>query len=344
MTHVVVLGANGQVGNELCPILAMNGMVRVTAVTRSVFSQALLHKLGVACVVEDDANLRKLLAQSDVLVDLAMPADKNIADLRRRIVDRAGMLHRYLRPGATMVYASTMSVFRLDPAVPRFTIYGSTKMLGERTHLRLGPKSDHPVYVLRLGQVHGVMQSCSSGLVQSIRGKTRVEVPEMLSYTVFVSSIAEAIERIAAGGVSAGTYTLISDPAWSWREVVEWWAGETGVRVDIGSYRLEAPRPVLARAFQAIKSAFMVWADRHRDRLSTWLWYVHPRIVERLIAQRYSQTARLHIRAYQEQQISRPIGQVQPVPGQRFPGLSDSRTTMPPRHRALSTALTNLTS
>jgi dTDP-4-dehydrorhamnose reductase len=344
MKRVVILGANGQVGTELCPLLAMGNSLHVTAVTRSEFSQAVLHRLGVRCVADREDELSRLLASCDVLVDLAMPSGKNVAALRKRIVSRARELHRQLRPGATMVYASTMSVFCLDPDVPRFTIYGSTKRLGERIHRRLGPKTEHKLYVLRLGQVHGAMQGCSVELMQALRRSKHVEVPDIASFTVFVSSIAEAIERIAEGGVREGTYTMMSEPAWSWQEMVEWFAKEADLSVNVTTYRVAPPSSVWRRALIAGRSSLMKWAERHRERLSTCLWYVRPKLAERLIADRYVRIARQHLLADHELRVLRPVRQLLPVPGERFPGLTDSRTTMPPKHAELMAALKSLTS
>jgi nucleoside-diphosphate-sugar epimerase len=343
MKRVVILGANGQVGNELCPLLVMDGSLHVTAVTRSEFSQALLQKLGVSCVVDDGKVLPQLLSSCDVLVDLALPSDKNVAVLRRRIVARAEELHRHLRAAATVVYASTMSVFHLDPYRPRFTTYGRTKLLAERTHRRLGRKTGHDVFVLRLGQVHGLMQSCSLGLADTLAGSKEVAVPDIPSFTVFVSSIAEAIGLIAAGRATAGTYTLISEPPWSWREVVDWWASERGASVRVHTYPVKTPPSAVARSLQACRKSIMGWADHHRERLATYLWYVRPTLAERLIANRYLGIARQQIASYQDRLVPRPIAQFVSVPGTRFPGLTDPRQSMPPRHAALKTALKAIT-
>lgn len=343
MKHVVVLGANGQVGNELCPLLVMDGSVRVTAVTRSEFSQALLHKLGVPCVVDDGKVLPQLLANCDVLVDLALPADKNVAVLRRRIVTRAEELHRHLGRAATVVYASTMSVFRIDPFGPRFTTYGSTKVLAERAHRRLGRKAGHDVFILRLGQVHGLMQSCSLALADTLVDSKEVAVPDIQSFTVFVSSIAEAVTRIAAGRAPAGTYTLISEPAWSWREVVDWWARDRGVDVQVRTYPVKPPTSAVGRSLHACRKSIMGWAEHHRERLASLLWHVRPKLAERLIANRYLGIARQQIASYQDQLVPKPVAQFVSVPGERFPGLSDSRQSMPPRHAALKEALRSIT-
>lgn len=342
MKRVVILGANGQVGNELCPLLMMDGSVHVTAVTRSEFSHALMRKLGVPCAVDDGMLLPQLLAECDVLVDLALPSEKNVEALRRRIVTRAEELHRHLRPGATMVYASTMSVFHVDPFGPSFTTYGSTKLLAERTHRRLGRKTGHDVFVLRLGQVHGLMQSCSLGLVDTLVGSKDVGVPDIPSFTVFVSSIAEAVALIAAGKAKAGTYTLISQPAWSWREVVEWWAQQGGANVHLSTYPVTPPPSALARSLHACRKWALGWADHHRERLATILWYVRPKLAERLIANRYVGIARQQIGLYQEEHLAKPISQFVSIPGARLPGLSDSRQSMPPRHAALKAALKSI--
>ena len=343
MKRVVILGANGQVGNELCPLLAMGGSVHVTAVTRSVFSQALLSKLGVHCVVDDGKNLPALLANCDVLVDLALPGDRNVAVLRRRIVSRAENLHRYLPRGATLVYASTMSVYHIDPFGPRFTTYGSTKLLAERTHRRLGRKMGHKVVILRLGQVHGLMQSCSLGLRETLSNSRDVAVPDIPSFSVFVSSIAESIELIAADKAAAGTYTLISEPAWSWHEVVDWWAGEEDCKVRVSTYPVKAPPSPISRSLRACRSAIVNWADHHRERLATCLWYIRPGLAERLVAKRYVGIAQRQIAAYQSTVVKEPIAQFVSVPGTRFPGLSDSRRSMPPRHAALRKAVEAIT-
>ena len=182
--------------------------------------------------------------------------------------------------------------------------------------------------------MHGLMQSCSLGLVDTLVSSKEVAVPDIPSFTVFVSSIAEAVALIAAGKTSAGTYTLISEPAWSWRELVDWWGREGRADVRVRTYPVKSSRSAVARSLQACPKSIMSWFDHHRERLATYLWYVRPQLAERLIANRYLGIARQQIAAYQDHLVPKPIAQFVSVPGIRFPGLSDSRQSMPARHAA----------
>ncbi|MEQ1716832.1 MAG: NAD-dependent epimerase/dehydratase family protein, partial [Hyphomicrobium sp.] len=155
MKKVLVLGANGQVGGELCFLLSLETSLMATAVARSENGLALLRNMGVQCAVHPGGDLKELLQNCDVVVDLVHPWENNIASMRRSIVARCQEIHRHLPPHARVVYASTMSVYRLDPDVPAYTIYGYTKLFAEKLHRQLGRKFRHPVYIFRLGQVHG---------------------------------------------------------------------------------------------------------------------------------------------------------------------------------------------
>jgi hypothetical protein len=206
------------------------------------------------------------------------------------------------------------------------TKYGATKRHGERVARQLGRKTRHPVYVLRLGQVHGHLQTASRGMLRSARKGEIVHVPAVPSYAVFCETIVEAIRRIATRTVPQGTYTLVEPPHWTWVEVHRHFARLAGASdsqvVPISASTWEgdghsfSPRAAMRRAL----SGPFGFAVRHREVLDAYvLSRVSESLAQRVQAKYYERGARSEI-AQQAAPTNVPAYFKGDVPG-RMPGL-----------------------
>ncbi len=187
--RVAVIGANGQVGTELCLFLKIMGKVEPIGIARSQVGTALLRRLGIDCREGDFSTAvqgRQLLEGCDAVVDLALPMGNSPVDTKRIISRHLRSIFDSLDDIKTFIYGSTMSVYRLDPTDPFYRWYGVTKRHGELEASRLGSQSGRKVYNLRLGQVHGEMQSCSMSILDQLYDGAVARVPDVASYTVFV--------------------------------------------------------------------------------------------------------------------------------------------------------------
>lgn len=327
--RIAVVGANGQVGAEVCLFLFLRGDVDVVPIARAEYSTSLLRRAGLTCrhgsFSRQDEALR-LSADCDLLADFSWP--RGTPDQVRGFIDtNVRNAVSCLPAPSTYVFISTQSVYRLTSRDPIYRVYGRTKRQAESLARRWGARWRRPVYVLRLGQVHGLLQSVSHDLMAEMRpGPTLI--PVMDSYTVFAFTVAEALAHIALGREIPGTYTLVSVPPWTWREVHTYYAEKASVTPVLIDVPLEARRFALPRVSpRALLAPAWSFVQRYRDVFNDLAYQVRPEIAER------ARAAYLRRRARQE--VARtlpapwqPYLQERAVPGRRLVSLSDSRLTM----------------
>jgi nucleoside-diphosphate-sugar epimerase len=228
MTKVALIGANGQVGAELCLLLAQRPEVDLVAVCRNKSGSAFLRWQGVACRhgrVADPIDAARILADCDVIVNSAL-ATGTPAEIRHA---EQGIIHNifaYAKSSATIVHFSTQSVYgdpRPNRRIRRRNAYARAKLASERRVEAEQRAFRKPTYVLRLGHVCGTMQEISHTIRGSIRqGAVVLPSTDCSSNTVYTAAIAAAILQIMRGGVRPGTYDLMNTPLWTWRQVFEY--------------------------------------------------------------------------------------------------------------------------
>jgi len=340
MNTVAVIGANGQVASEVCLHLSARSDVRVVPICRTELGSAFLRRCGLPCRIGSLARpeeARSLLEDCDLVVDLALPSGQP-SEIRKVTTTLVTNALDSARPGARYVYGSTIMAFgmaahhrRLRRHLVAHTGYGTYKRRAERLARRLGRRTGHDVFVLRLGEVHGELQAVSRNLRRRLREDTAF-IPDAPSYSVFAFSIAEALVNIAAGREAPGTYTLVSAPEWSYRDLYEYHCRIEGVepRVVLVPFDAGADSGVRA-AGRSLVSTIARVAIRNRELFAGHLLAWLPGPEQRAAAIHYTRRARAEITASVERGRFRPFegrfaGR---SPGPRLANLSDSRTTMP---------------
>ncbi|PYN97726.1 MAG: hypothetical protein DMD91_16795 [Candidatus Rokuibacteriota bacterium] len=326
--RIAVIGANGQVGAEVSLFLHVRDDVDVVPIARSAYSTSLLRRAGLDCrhgtFASPDAT--HLIADCNVVADFSWP--RGTPDqIRQFIRTNTANAVRMSPAHSQYVFISTQSVYRLTTTEPLYRIYGRTKRQAESLVLRLGKRLHRPVYVLRLGQVHGLLQSVSHDLMATMRsGPTHI--PAIDSFTVFAFTVAEALAHTALGLEAPGTYTLVSVPPWTWREVHTYYANRLNVTPEL----IEVPVRDAWLPLPRIQPGLLLsplWhiVQRYRDLLNDLVYRVKPEIAER------ARTTYLKRRARHEVAQSipppwRPYLQDKSLPGRRLVSLSDSRVRM----------------
>jgi nucleoside-diphosphate-sugar epimerase len=247
MTRVGVIGANGQVGAEICLMLAQRPGIELVAICRTRSGSAFLRWQGIACRhgrAADSTDAARLIADCDVIVNSSL-ATGNPAQIRRtedRIIHN---LFACSKNSASIIHFSTQSVYG-DPRPERWiriqNPYGRAKLASERRVRAEQRRSKKTAFILRLGHVCGTMQDISNSLRDSIREGT-VVLPSVdcSSNTVYTAAIVGAIMQIIRGAARPGTYDLMNSPPWTWREVYEYEARVC--RVEFApTVAAEAPR------------------------------------------------------------------------------------------------------
>ena len=237
MMRIAVLGANGQVGAELCLLLSRQKKVEVIPVCRNRMGSAFLRFSGLACrhgQLTDSGEAHRLLGDCDVIANLALvslaPNYREARDLHNKLI---GNVAQCTRRSGKHIYFSTMSVYgdaRVHQKIVCRDLYGQEKYRCEKVAQVSGKQFGRATYVFRLGHVCGELQ----GITRQIREKIAlhpVHVPDLerASNTVHVATIVDAILKVAAGSVTPGTYDLMNRPQWSWKEVFEYEGRAIGV-------------------------------------------------------------------------------------------------------------------
>ncbi len=268
---VAVLGANGQVGAELCLLLAQQPKVNVIPICRSRMGSAYLRSQGLPCrhgQPSDVAQAAKLYGDCEIVVNLALlnqlrdphrARSENHA-LIRNVAECLGDRGRHL-------YFSTMSVYGDVDVGRRLTVrssYGQGKLESEQIARRYGRRFGCQTYIFRLGHVCGELQNITKELRNAIKaGPIPLPDPERASNTVYVATIADAIVKAGTDTIAPGVYDLMNVPQWSWREVLVHEAGSLGVGVEFSHVLDSRPSGIkeISRNFLALS---MLSAARSR--------------------------------------------------------------------------------
>jgi len=360
MPTIGIIGANGQVGSEVCLYLSQMDDVTVVPICRTEYGSAFLRRCGLFC--RHGSLLRKeeateLLSDCDLVADFSLPKGlpseirAGVKTIVTNSIKTSPHHSRFVYISSTMAFGmslhSSQRVYR-HYVISR-SVYSATKRFGERLAIRLGRKAGREIYILRLGQVHGDMQSVSRRLIRELRDET-VYVPEGLSDTVFAFTIAEALRNIAVGNETPGVYTLVSVPQWTWREIHEFYARRLGIQPQ--SLELKADNDTgssfsMKSLFNIVRYALKIsigFVTRNRELFMAHLLYAFPRLEQRAKALNLIRNASKEISQGIRQNRYTPFDPlICKLPGQRLRSLSDSRKTMMPFACKVRLILENIT-
>jgi dTDP-4-dehydrorhamnose reductase len=235
MPKIAILGANGQVGAEVCLLLRQMGSFDIIPVCRSRSGSAFLRWQGIACRhgrPADPQEASRLFGDCDVIANFALSTG-NPAQIRGTEDHLVRNAFEYSPPGAIIIHFSTQSVYgdaRPGRLVRWRSPYGRAKLLTERSVRNAQRRWPKPVFILRLGHVCGELQGISQDIrMELLEGRAVLPEVDVPSNTVLTIVIAEAIRQIAASNVKPGTYDLMNSPHWTWRQVYAYEAQQCGV-------------------------------------------------------------------------------------------------------------------
>jgi nucleoside-diphosphate-sugar epimerase len=332
-----IIGASGQVGTEVCLFLKTYPGVRPIGIVRTPISGALLRRLNVDVRVgtfASPSDSKELVGDCDLVVDFSAPS-RGVEEIKMHYLKNISSALEFSPRSALYIFISTINAFGMSARfnrakyywIPR-SAYAHTKRYGERLTLRLGRKLRKEAFVFRLGHVHGLLQRVSNETAELVRGKyERFEYPNSPSHTIFCASIAEGIIAVAEGKELPGIYTLLSEPPWSWKEVLEYYS-ENNRNFSVTLRPME--RQTLAQKLLTMAKGWLL--DRlldYKDTLNANVLRRFPRF-ERKCRVRFN-VARVQreIREFQSQLVYRPTEMYRGIfPGARLSTLSDSRSTM----------------
>lgn len=245
-TRLAILGANGQIASEVALYLSNRDDVQLRGFTRSRYGTILLDLARVPSSVIDFRNIspenRSFLSEVDAVIDCTYPAGQP-QQLAGLIEANAGAVMKCMKAGAIYVHSSSISAFGMPMestkiADYRFarTSYARIKRTAEKCVTRLADHHDIRACHLRLGQVHGVLQSVTAqyrGLID--RGEIlSTGEPTSISTTVFCHAIAEAYLSAARGDFDHGSITtVVSQQQWTLETLFDVYRELTGADFSV---------------------------------------------------------------------------------------------------------------
>jgi hypothetical protein len=282
----------------------------------------------------------RLLADCDLIADFSLLRG-TASEIRTMMHKMIENVSKYAPLGARFVYISTVMAFGMGQTDRSFrqyplarTIYGATKRYAEHLASRKGRQIGREVFVLRLGQVHGELQSVSRDLLRNLKDETAY-VPSGPSWTVFAFTVAEALCNIANGKEKPGLYTLVSVPEWSWKELHQYYCQRAGIQPRIVEFGMGGTTPswvqqATFRIARLIMDPLLAVTVRNRELLGGNFLFVFPSL-ERMAMALYAQRgAANQIAEHQRRTQYRPYDHLfmGTAPGRRLSSLSGSRTSM----------------
>ncbi len=265
MRKIAILGANGQVGAELCVLLSRTRGIELVPVCRNPTGSAFLRYSGIACRHGRPADPKKaahLYGDCDVIVNCALGAGTP-GEIRAFDRDLLRNIFYCSRWDATIIHCSTLMVHG-DPRpgkLRRRDSYGSAKFAAEKRVHAESKRTGKAAYILRLGHVCGQLQNITQKIRNEIASGQVVLPPEDVpSNTVYTVTIVDAILSIVAGNEAPGTFDLTNVPQWTWRQVYEYESEQCKQRF--------VPQFVAPTKPQGSAEALLTWARGRMSRFA----------------------------------------------------------------------------
>jgi nucleoside-diphosphate-sugar epimerase len=234
-----MVGANGQVGAELCLILRNHRGIDVVPICRNVGGSAFLRSQGMACrhgLTTDPQEAAALLGDCDVVVNTALATGTPL-QINRTEQSLIRNSLTYSLKGSPLIYLSTQNVHgdpRPGVRIHWRSAYGRTKLRSEHFVRKTARPLNRDFYILRLGHVCGELQNITHLLRQRIcSGSVALPERDRISNTVYTATIVDAILKIIAGREKPGVYDLMNRPEWTWSQVYEYEATHCNRELNI---------------------------------------------------------------------------------------------------------------
>jgi nucleoside-diphosphate-sugar epimerase len=323
--------------------------VEVVPICRNHVGASFLRRCGVTVrigVTDNETNTRRLLEGLDLVADFSLPAGSS-SHVRSQMTQTMSNINRFAPPRVPFVYLSSILAFgnpdfRSDLRSYRFSrsAYGSTKRYAERLARKLSAKQRRPAYLFRVGVVHGDLQAATRQAVKDLKASAHLTayLPDCESYTVFAFSIAEALVSAVYQKDSPGLYTLVSNPAWSWKELHQYLCERAGVDQTSVLVQPEKVRSDgwLWRSQRSVFGALR----RHKEFLNGYIGAVLPKVEQQMRATYHTRNASTEIsHGVMGSRYMPFLCNFSRYPGRRLCGVSDSRVTMFEPSRRLQKAV-----
>ena len=350
-SKIVILAANSQIGIEVCLYLSNFENVSVTGVVRTEVAGALLKRLNIeykAGELEGNSEIEGVISNADLVFDLAAPTRGLLKDKKKFYQNRLSSIFKKMRKGSVFVLASTQAAFGYkEPLYPKLkyyflprSVYAANKRYAEKLSTRLGKKNDIDIFLFRLADVYGITQKSTALLRELIEKNYSFTVTDTPANTIFTYEIALALINIISRLESPGLYTMVSNYAWTYSEILEYIASIDNMKVKINS--IEVPEKdsfyFLKQIKQVIQDSIIKRRDFFMANFSIFERFI-PRVKYAMLKKRAEREIALNAHFPEYRDLIRLSGV---LPGRRFNSLPDLRKTIGLHEKIIMKRINNL--
>lgn len=329
MSTIAILGANSQVGSEVSLLLSQMEGISVVPIVRTKLGASLLARCGLECRVGsilDAAVAPALLGGVDLVADFSIPRGQPAVTwkLAKENIEAA---FRHSPAQVPYLYVSSTMAFGMDASDSRYahrtisrSAYASFKRRAERLAERQGRLHRRPVYIFRLGQVHGELQQVSRywKLLVTSEPVSVAGAGDIPCDTVFCSTIAGALADLLGGHDPPGHYTVLENPDWTWKQMWEFYGRQRGIDVEVLGRDASAPgKAGIAQAFAGVVRVALGSLKSRKDFLMAHI-PLSQQMEYRLKLRYLSGRATEEIAEAQRSVVELPHFLQGPVPGRRL--------------------------
>ena len=230
-----IIGGSSQVACSVSYYLKKYVDIEVVCFIRSSYSKIFFDLLNITVDFIDLNNkedIKEKLANCNAIIDFTYPTgelfsiSKSIEEIIEKIISSLPENQVYIYMSSIMAYGMPSSEkYIKNYFIPRSS-YSYIKRKAEKKCLQMGNKYKIKAYNFRLGQTHGFLQSINTSFREKLLQNDIAFInghDHELTNTVFINSIAEAIIKFCKGQEKPGTYTLISHPQWTLKQLYSYY-------------------------------------------------------------------------------------------------------------------------
>lgn len=226
------------------------------------------------------------MTEADAVVDCTFPAGQQ-QQLLPLIERNVQCVMSLMKRDACFVHSSSISAFGMPELSPHLrdyriarTSYARTKRMAEERISAIGHQHSVRTFNLRLGQIHGVLQSITRQLLNVIpRGVfAAMGTPDALCNIAFAHSVAEAYKQAALGRLDdRRIHTVVTSPQWQLSDLYATYQELAGHEVEV-RYNQVSGGP----AGRSLISRLVRIGTPFRGLLESWVLPMFPALMPRL--------------------------------------------------------------
>ncbi|MCH7647579.1 MAG: sugar nucleotide-binding protein [Thaumarchaeota archaeon] len=228
---IAVIGANGNVGTELCYLLKDD--CDLIPIVRNRIGSVFLEHNDMRCRIADISkpnDAKKVLSDVDIVVNSAWVADRFSGSQNQssRLINKEIIENsvKFSKKDATIIYLSTIRAFahKVDPTTSKFwpPRYDVEKQYLEKILISQIAKNKKKGIVFRCGHVFGDGQPNTRLIKKILETNNELTIsvsPNTLSNVLHIVTLKDAILKCVNKEIKSGIYSLVNNPQWTWKEI-----------------------------------------------------------------------------------------------------------------------------